>query len=123
VRALHGVLIDMIFGSRENCLLGRAQLPTYSTVCPVPIERYWCDRADATSLLRGYEVWAGAPDAQTCSGDSGGPLLRTIADSDLTELVGVTSWGWASPAGDCAFGTVFALITDEARLVVARRPH
>ena len=121
VRALRGNLVKMIFGTLDDCRSGRARIATYSTVCPLPVEDYWCDVVDSTDLLSGYEVWAGASDAQTCSGDSGGPLVMTGPESPVPHVVGVTSWGWASLAGDCAYGTVFALITDEARSAVVQR--
>lgn len=47
-------------------------------------------RFDAASMLCALPAEAGAPD--TCSGDSGGPLLAG-SDSAGRELIGIVSWG------------------------------
>jgi len=41
---------------------------------------------------------AAAPDTDTCQGDSGGPLV--VANPELYELVGITSWGYGCAGAD-----------------------
>lgn len=121
VRARGGNLVDLIYGNKVNCLRGQV-LPGVIDPASDCVSRYTsaapCEPYDKTALLAGYEFWAGATagDAQTCHGDSGGPLVR---DSANPTIVGVVSWGWRSAARSCSFGTVFAVVTNELRSVIA----
>jgi len=69
-------------------------------------------RRDATTTLRSYDDWwttAGAYDANTCVGDSGGPQLMQAGGAEV--VVGVTSFGTA-PAGEelCRFDSIAARV-------------
>jgi len=64
-----------------------------------------------TPLLPEYELYVGNQpgDAQTCHGDSGGPLLRKATDGQVYAY-GVVSGGWFSEDLSCDYGTVYASI-------------
>lgn len=122
VMALTGNVPGLIFGDEASCLAGRPFVPgTDSRRCDATSANPEdCRGYDEATLLTGYEVWAGdSPgDAQTCFGDSGGPLIRQR--NGASEIVGVTSWGWWSSDRPCAYGTVFALVTNETKAAFAR---
>jgi secreted trypsin-like serine protease len=71
--------------------------------------RALCD----TPLLAGGEVWVGgAGDAQTCVGDSGGPLL--VEREGERAVVGVASWVYRSQFGAChKGGAAYAVFHDD----------
>jgi secreted trypsin-like serine protease len=71
-------------------------------------------------LLEGYEAYfAGSDDVQSCSGDSGGPLLRKV-DGHLT-VAGVASWvpQKFSNSALCARGVVYATFGASALELIA----
>ena len=75
---------------------------------------------DQTTILPGYEAWYGhaAGDAQTCHGDSGGPVLHKATDAgnitdrknSTAKIFGVVSGGWHSRDLTCDYGTFYAAI-------------
>lgn len=75
-------------------------------------------------LLSGYEVFFGAKDgdAQACSGDSGGPLLRKV-DGKLT-VFGVASWVPSkSERSPCSRGAIYATFGPSVRELFAEMSH
>ncbi len=69
-------------------------------------------------LLSEYEVWMGHQpgDAQSCNGDSGGPLLGD--DGGQRVVFGVTSWGFTGPTEPCHLGGAYAVLGPGARELV-----
>lgn len=73
------------------------------------------------TLLDGYEAFAGggAGEAQTCPGDSGGPLL--VEEGGALVVYGVVSSGTGGPRAAChRFGGVFATFGPAAQTMLAR---
>lgn len=115
IKSFHGNLPAQIYGTKANCVAGIPMASqTESASCETRDRHENCDGYERAVLMDGYEVWAGEEktDAQTCFGDSGGPLIR--GGQSAPELVGVVSWGWWSGETPCSHGTVFALIGNEA---------
>ncbi len=71
-----------------------------------------------TAILKDYEVWTGYAkgDAQTCHGDSGGPLLGK--EGNEKKIFGVVSGGWHSTQLTCDYGTFYAAIGNETRTMI-----
>lgn len=116
LRALRGNVFDWIFGSHDSYL---------------SVALHSRDRASAELryqngwLLEGREAWlsATADGAQTCFGDSGGPVLAAPRDSSAQpRIVGVTSWSYASASQICAYGTVLALLGPETLATIDAQP-
>jgi hypothetical protein len=63
---------------------------------------------DGRTLIKDYEAYLGngAGDAQTCHGDSGGPLIRRV--NGKSTVFGVVSWGHHRTGSFCDHGGVFA---------------
>ena len=61
-----------------------------------------------TLIAKDYEAWTGHQpgDAQTCHGDSGGPLLHKV--NGKLQVFGVVSGGWHSRDLSCDYGTFYA---------------
>ncbi len=78
-------------------------------------EAYWRAWYEKTTLLDGYEAFAGREPggAQPCFGDSGGPLLRVTKDGVL-KVFGVASGGMRADEV-CDHGTVFATFGPEVK--------
>ncbi len=69
-------------------------------------------------LLSEYEVWMGHQegDAQSCNGDSGGPLLGD--DGGQRVVFGVASWVFRGRNEPCHMGTAYAVLGPGARELV-----
>ncbi len=92
-------------GSQSNDELRQAEVPMIGDAdCGAQSD--WGSRFDATTM-----VCAGRLGIDTCSGDSGGPLL--IARHGVFTLVGVTSWG-SSPCAKSGISGVYARLGDPA---------
>jgi hypothetical protein len=70
-----------------------------------------------TPLLEGSEAWMGmaSGDAQTCYGDTGGPLVRKYSVTGETLVYGVSSANWYSSNLACDKGTIVATFNDKTR--------
>jgi len=75
-----------------------------------------CERAlhEAPWRIDGTVICAGAPDAKTCLGDSGGPVVYSQHPS--LAVVGVVSWGSARCAADAKPG-VYTRVSAYARWI------
>ncbi len=69
-------------------------------------------RREAATTLRAYDDWwttAGAYDANTCVGDSGGPQLMEVGGAEV--VVGITSFGTAPPNEElCRYDSIAARV-------------
>jgi hypothetical protein len=70
---------------------------------------------DGRVLIANYEAYLGNAqgDAQTCHGDSGGPLIRRIDGKNT--VFGVVSWGHHRTGSFCDHGGVFASFGPKTR--------
>jgi hypothetical protein len=109
LQALDGNLLERIYGSRSAFL--QAEEATSDCAPSYSNSKELEDRYDAAELIAGYEAWFGngIGDAQTCRGDSGGPLLR----EETSEIVGVVSWDWHPHTAVCDYGSVYAVFGPE----------
>lgn len=113
-RAKSGSVLELVYGTSDNCYHDFA-------LCGSEVgARLYCDRFDATLLMDGYEIFASGSDAdaQTCSGDSGGPLIANTRDGRV--VIGVTSWSWHSPSARCLGGTVFAIFGPRSQTLMKK---
>jgi hypothetical protein len=101
LRAVDGNVFDWIYGGYSSYL---ARAPADGA--PADLAARYAHGV----LLDGYEVWATDAPAQTCHGDSVGPVMRC---GEPMEIVGVTSWSWRSAARLCDYGTVVAVFGRE----------
>lgn len=73
---------------------------------PAALQPLW----DSYLLQDGIEGWFGNGkyDAQSCHGDSGGPITLSVAGQ--TTVFGVTSWGFDAANGLCELGGAYATL-------------
>jgi hypothetical protein len=109
--ATGGPVFEAAFGSFDAFLdEGAPQLyPESDPTNPVDLA-YLQEQYETLRLIDGIEAWFGARagDAQTCSGDSGGPI--TARDGDRTVLHGVASWAFRGPDLCFLFGASYSTI-------------
>jgi hypothetical protein len=119
--ALHGSIYRAMFGDFESYVewsftAEATDFDYLSVFTPDsdPLDRFVLqglqEDFDSERLLDGYEAVAGGRrpgDAQSCVGDSGGPLARRASDGSW-QSYGVVSGSLFSTSSACDFGTVFA---------------
>jgi hypothetical protein len=109
--ATGGRVFDAAFGSFDGFLADGAPLlfPGYDPSNPFDLA-YLEEQYEATRLIDGIEAWFGARagDAQSCSGDSGGPI--TARDGNQTVLYGVASWVYRDPIICALIGGAYSSI-------------
>ncbi len=113
--SLDGKPYQQAFGTFEEFAASFAASGQPLTPAEEPAARALYDQP----LLAGYEAFFAAKegDAQVCSGDSGGPLLRKV-DGKLT-IFGVASWVPSkSEKAPCSRGQVYAVFGPSARELV-----
>jgi len=128
LEALRGNVFGFIFGGFEGYLAKLTDMYGAEAVagCQADPEcaKSLQDGYAAGSLLENYEVWGSmmAGDAVTCHGDSGGPIIRKMADASgrlVNSVVGVTSGGMGSKNRACDYGTVFATLGPRTQEMIA----
>jgi len=110
--SLTGKPYEAAFGTYEAFVAGFSATGQPLTADEQVLARQVFDQ----QLLAGYEAFFAAKDgdAQVCSGDSGGPLLRKV-DGKLT-VFGVASWVPSkSEKSPCSRGAVYATFGESAR--------
>jgi secreted trypsin-like serine protease len=116
LRARRGNVFDRIFGSHD-LYLNVALRSKDRASAELRYQNGW--------LLEGREAWleASAEGAQTCFGDSGGPIFSAASGSPAQpSIVGVTSWSYASASEICAYGTVLALLGPDTLAAIDALP-
>jgi hypothetical protein len=117
--ALEGPILELMFGGDFDAFVAsvRRAIPDLpDEALPELREEF-----ENTLLLPGKEAWAGglrSDDANTCFGDSGGPLTRVRDGRPV--VYGVVSGGPDSEELICDHGTVYAIFDREARDFIAR---
>ena len=116
LRATAGRVFELLFGTLENYI---AHLPD---LFPDGVPPDFDPRADFEGFLmfEGVDaLFGGLPgDADTCFGDSGGPLLTTVAG--VPTVMAVVSGGFASREKLCDFGGFDAVLGPAALEMVER---
>ena len=113
LNALRGKSFELMLGSFDAFIASMVSIYGKEIIdANMDLMHTWYDE---TVLFEGYEAWLGhaAGDAQTCHGDSGGPLLHkaTAADGSVrNEIFGVVSGGWFSSQLTCDYGTFYATV-------------
>jgi len=104
LRGVGGRVFERIFGSFEEFVRQGALLDPPLSTDPVVQRKDF----DETLLLDVYEAWLGFQpgDAQTCFGDSGGPVIQK--KNGKQTIFAVVSGGLGSQNLPCDFGGAFA---------------
>jgi hypothetical protein len=115
VKANGGSVFAAIFGTFADFLAnGAARLfPDLDPNDPAQLTELQ-DDFNQTLLLDGIETWVGgvSGDAQSCTGDGGGPLTGRV--NNQTTVFGVSSWNFGSNAECTLDGSAFASINPVA---------
>jgi hypothetical protein len=107
VRAVQGEALEAAFGTAQAFFDAVAKVEGEAFV---EANKAHFQELYDKPLLADYELYAGmaAGDAQTCSGDSGGPLLATLSDGRI-EVVAVASAVMTGTDTPCLFGSWYAM--------------
>jgi hypothetical protein len=118
-QASSGRVFEAIYGTYENFLADAARFGIdASTPEGLEIAQYWWN--ELLLLDNGVEGWfgAGKHDAQTCFGDSGGPITKAV--NGQPTVYGVASWvAYADENDLCELGAAYATFNPTALDFVA----
>jgi hypothetical protein len=122
LRALKGQFFQKIYNGDKNRFLYDLAQNYGSDVVDANLDvldDWW----NNTPLLEDYEAWFGMKpgDAQPCTGDVGGPLVRKYSVTGETLVYGVASASWYSSENKmCDYGTIYSVLGDKSREVVEK---
>jgi hypothetical protein len=109
IKATGGSVFVAIFGTFQSFLQNGAPrlFPQLDPTDPTQLAELQQD-FDQSRLLDGIETWAGGvpSDAQSCTGDGGGPLTAKLGTQ--TTVFGVASWGFGANEACTLDGGAFA---------------
>ncbi len=98
-----GFGLDTVDATDENTRLHQATVPVIDAKCTL-------DPACNPAIAPRGEFMAGGRGADSCFGDSGGPVYVDTADGHGHALIGVVSRGLALPAAPCGNGGVYVRV-------------